>query len=342
MASCPKLNKGYVLGDKYTIEEFVFSGTDAHVYLAQCEQYGLVAVKVAHNYKSNGKLNAEAQIYRRLAHCEYSYFPVLLDKTKLIEGEGAKKRRIVLVMQLCGDNLSNLSKKEQKWGIVKGVQYGIECLKALQGLHSLGFIHGDVKPNNFVEARNKLWPLHTKLVDFGASKNLLTSITGWTGTSVYCSLYVHEEDHIYNQLDDLWSLLFCVIQLSTQKLPWKTTCEELKHPEKRDTALAGKKRFIEWINKEEKEQSESHNKPTDNTNDEEFKEYSGISELFKSFGTKLYTTNLYLLQHEDDIDINSDDFKQQTNSLENELIKILQDIAVDHIIFEEKEEKEFS
>jgi len=101
----------------------------------------------------------------------------------------------------------------------------LECVSAL---HAVGYVHGDVKPSNFlVGNRGRL-----VLIDFGLAGPAAAGPReegGFTGTTRYDSLSAHAGEGL-SWRDDMVSWLYAVVELARGELPW--------HAE-RDRAVVG-------------------------------------------------------------------------------------------------------
>eukprot|EP00494_Astrolonche_serrata_P028218 UN28483 len=104
-------------------------------------------------------------------------------------------------------------------------------LKALRFFHDKGWLHRDIKPSNFIQPLKIQWEYHCYVVDFGLAKRwcdengtiLPPEISDdFVGTSLYAPIAAHEKKAQCRR-DDLWSLLFMIIDVSTNSLPWKDT-----------------------------------------------------------------------------------------------------------------------
>lgn len=100
-------------------------------------------------------------------------------------------------------------------------------LKALRDLHSIYFVHRDVKPGNFASGLKNVNLLY--ILDFGLSRQFATydattktlklrkprARASFRGTVAYCSVNVHK--HLeQGRHDDLWYLRTKLIYLGTK------------------------------------------------------------------------------------------------------------------------------
>ena len=149
-----------------------------------------------------------------------------------------------LAMELLGENLLKLrrQRKNGKFTIATTLRLGIQAIKAIRAMHECGFIHRDIKPSNFVtgiaseEALELLnGPLTSNshnvyMIDFGLARayrdrtsgHIIPAridVGGFRGTPRYASIFVHREQDLCRR-DDLWSLLYILVEFITGDLPW--------------------------------------------------------------------------------------------------------------------------
>uniref|UniRef100_A0AC35G175 Protein kinase domain-containing protein n=1 Tax=Panagrolaimus sp. PS1159 TaxID=55785 RepID=A0AC35G175_9BILA len=106
--------------------------------------------------------------------------------------------------------------------------------EAIEELHKVGFVHRDIKPSNFAIGRKSNQQRTIYIYDFGLCRSFIVSTDGgktkklrdprknvpFKGTVRYCSLNVHRFEE-YGRHDDLWSMLYMIVEMYAGSLPWK-------------------------------------------------------------------------------------------------------------------------
>ncbi|OUC45312.1 hypothetical protein D917_01949 [Trichinella nativa] len=133
-----------------------------------------------------------------------------------------------VVMTLMGMSVSEVLKScENSLSIYEAMYIGMESLHAIEELHNVGFLHQDIKPQNFV------FGLHSNshilhIIDFGSAASFLLEDgshrpkddkKGFTGSYLYASAYAMSHSTL-SRNDDIWSWFFMLIKLTVGKLPW--------------------------------------------------------------------------------------------------------------------------
>lgn len=145
------------------------------------------------------------------------------------------RKSFYFICELLGDSLMDI---QHKYNSTEGlslkvvIMLGIQLLDRIKTLHSLGYVHGDIKPANIMfgkgPKKNTLY-----LVDYGLSKiesrynknKLPPSIFNkqylWLyGTPLFASINAHLGWTKMFKKDDLESLIYMLINIKGSVLPW--------------------------------------------------------------------------------------------------------------------------
>ena len=142
---------------------------------------------------------------------------------------GHSKDYNILVEPLLGKSLYTLYLESKKSFTLKDICFiAIQCLERIEHIHSKGYIHGDIKPENFLIGLND--PRIIYIIDFGLSKKFRSDRTGnhiqfcitkkMTGTARYASTNSLRGVQI-SRRDDLESLAYMILYFIMKKLPWQ-------------------------------------------------------------------------------------------------------------------------
>lgn len=207
--------------DDYLIVEQLGSGSFGEVYLAQYKKGGYVAVKVEEKKKVHRVYN-EYKIYKYL---HSSGFDTGLPKIHdYLQSEDYN----ILVMQLLGPSLEDLFNKENRKLKLETVYLmAIQIITLLEKLHKSGYIHRDIKPNNFLIGRDDNQS-QIYMMDFGLSKKYiedgkhikLRNGRSLIGTARYASVNMHMGFEP-SRRDDLESVGYMLVYFLKGSLPWQ-------------------------------------------------------------------------------------------------------------------------
>ena len=199
-------------------------GAFGSIFAARDQESGLIyALKTESTQAERKTLKFEWQVLRRIQ--DNPYVPRLFDF-------GEKQSCCWILMELIGPSLSVILKQGEshKFGLSTGLRTSLHVLRAIKGLHQLGFIHRDIKPGNILVRISPNASTPIVLIDFGlvrvywdqkTHKHLPErERTGFRGTKTYASLNAHMQ-HDLSRRDDIASWLYFTIDIIKGGLPWK-------------------------------------------------------------------------------------------------------------------------
>lgn len=275
---------------EYSVLKPVGSGSFGNVYKCKHKKTGqLVAIKVPVNIpdKDTAKLLVEeSKIYEKISNPDKGICNV-----NTITHQGKK----LVVMDLLGESLSCLMEKHRKFGLKTVILIAIEMLKILKYIHSKGYIHRDLKPDNFTIGYND--PNKFFCIDFGLSKSYTrkngnhiqeTNNHKFVGTARYASINAHKGIS-QSRRDDLESLGYLLVFFYKGKLPWQGI--QTKDKAKRLSMIRDKKMSItrEALCKGLPKEFKVYFEYIDSLEFEEKPKYSSLIKLF----TDLYNNQEY-------------------------------------------------
>jgi serine/threonine protein kinase len=207
---------------EYSIVKKIGEGAFGVVYKAykKSEPNKYYAIKVEpHN--TDSRLEYEVQIYRAL-NSEIG-FPKIYDFKKT-------KKHNIAIMEYLGPTLEELFEFcNYKFSLKTVLMIGIQILNRIEKVHKLGFLHRDIKPDNFLigvgPMKNRIY-----LIDFGLSKRFIDSQSkehidyktnvNFTGSFRFSSIRNHKGIE-QSRRDDLESIGYMLIFFLKGKLPWQ-------------------------------------------------------------------------------------------------------------------------
>jgi|SRR3989344_1749558 len=170
---------------------------------------------------SKSRLKNEFKIYRNLMLCGVQGIPIIKDYFET-------NKNCYLVMQLLGKSLDQiLNSTENPFDITTVLKIGIYIIRLLESIHNAGYLHRDIKPNNFLTGKEDVNNLY--IMDFGLSKKYILDNgehiapreeRSLIGTARYASINVHM-GYEPSRRDDLESVGYMLIYFLKKKLPWQ-------------------------------------------------------------------------------------------------------------------------
>ncbi|CAB3396449.1 unnamed protein product [Caenorhabditis bovis] len=139
-----------------------------------------------------------------------------------------------IIMPLLGENLMNLRFmfEDGRFSLSTGLRLALLAIAPIQQLHSIGYVHRDIKASNFcLTVSNLNAPPETIdliLVDYGICRSFKDkngdlkpprSDVNFRGTNRYASLAAHYGEE-QSPKDDLESWFYMMIELISGHLPW--------------------------------------------------------------------------------------------------------------------------
>ena len=222
--SVEKMAMGTVIANKYKLIEQIGNGSFGFVFKVITIKNGsLVAIKFE-DYDAKSKLlKHEAQIYRYLeggVGIPYIKWFGIHDNIPVTYR--------FMVFDLLGNSLYDLKHQYKLFTIEQTQKCGNDVIKIIKYIHGMGYLHRDVKPENFLfgmgDNSKKMYA-----IDFGLSKRFLDDTNThipmkqhkkFTGTIRYLSTNVHAGCEP-SRRDDLVSVGYMLMFLLKGSLPWQ-------------------------------------------------------------------------------------------------------------------------
>jgi serine/threonine protein kinase len=223
----------------YTVTKYISSGSFGHVFSAKNNKTNeSVALKIPIiNKEKDGErwLIEEAKIYNALhkqkseedENCGLANIKILSNKTL---------NKKIMIMDLLGPSLESILCKNKKFTIKSIILIAIQLINTMKYIHDRGYIHRDIKPDNFVIDNKNGEKIYC--IDFGLAKKYVkrnnehisfAKNNKFCGTARYASIAAHK-GYTQSRKDDLEAIGYMLIYLFRGKLPW----EGIKHKDKKE------------------------------------------------------------------------------------------------------------
>jgi serine/threonine protein kinase len=213
-----------LLEDEYTFEWKIGSGSFGEVWLVIDKKTNKkMAFKMEEKSGSSkgGMLRDEYKIYLNLLKGGVK------DGIPKIYQFMQTPKFNIMVMELLDKSIEKIfNDNSKKFNIGTVLLLGINMIKLLKSIHQAGYIHRDIKPNNFMLGFGEDPKMY--IMDFGLSKRYIVNDkhiqlkTGKSliGTARYASINVHMGFEP-SRRDDLISVGYMLIYFVKGKLPWQ-------------------------------------------------------------------------------------------------------------------------
>ena len=219
-------------GERYMISNKIGLGGSSQVYLGQrLTDKSSVVIKQMSSEDSKMYNNQEETIYTKLKTNQLSW--ISCDFYECIR----ENKRTYLIFEKLGVSLQHLINEKNDKNKTMGLDQVLGILDRmiviLCKLHSIGYIHNDIKPENILIGNNEndLRSNKIYLIDFGIAtpfwnfKNnkhlkIKTTNVPFNGTFRFSSSNHHCNGFSTSRRDDLESLIYLAIYLLCGKLPW--------------------------------------------------------------------------------------------------------------------------
>ena len=241
------------INEKYIIDRQIGEGSFGKVFRAHHKtSREKVAVKINHGENDNIILKNEARIYTILADIKG------VPKMRNFGMDGSYN---FMVMDILGPSLLDLKNEygsaennthnEKTLSLQTVLSLGLQMLRRIEDIHTKGFIHRDIKPDNFLFGSETHQHV-LYIIDFGLTKKYCKYIdtdnsssqdiehisceTGRKiiGTERYVSVNVHD-GLTPARRDDMESIGYVMIFLLAGYLPWSESESESKSKSKSES-----------------------------------------------------------------------------------------------------------
>eukprot|EP01065_Artemidia_motanka_P045609 TRINITY_DN6736_c1_g1_i1.p1 TRINITY_DN6736_c1_g1~~TRINITY_DN6736_c1_g1_i1.p1 ORF type:complete len:335 (+),score=59.95 TRINITY_DN6736_c1_g1_i1:78-1082(+) len=215
------------VGEKFRLGRKLGSGSFGDVYQGTYVDTGApVAIKLEPVKTRHPQLIYEARLYKLLNHGN-THTPAGLPRVYWYGVEGDYN---VMVIDLLGPSLEDLfTFTGKRFSTKTTLMLADQMVARVQYVHSKGFLHRDIKPDNFLMGVGKRGH-HVYIIDFGLAKKYRDPKTGrhipykegksLTGTARYASVNCHKGIE-QGRRDDLEAVGHVLMYFLRGSLPWQ-------------------------------------------------------------------------------------------------------------------------
>ncbi|MFS7996955.1 putative protein kinase CK1-CK1 family [Helianthus anomalus] len=211
-----------IVGEKYKLGRKIGSGSFGEIFLAtHVDTHEIVAVKMENRQTKHPQLLYEAKLY--------NYLQGIVGVAR-IHWSGVDIQDNVLVLDLLGPSLEDLFVYcGRKFSLKTVLMLADQMLTRIELMHAKGFLHRDLKPDNFLMGLGRK-ANQVYVIDFGLAKRYRDPATNshipykenknLTGTARYASCNTHLGIE-QGRRDDLESLGYVLLYFLRGSLPWQ-------------------------------------------------------------------------------------------------------------------------
>lgn len=215
-------NNNRIVGNKYKLGRKIGSGSFGQIFLAtHVDTHQIVAVKMENRETKHPQLLYEAKLYNYLQG---------LAGVAAVHWSGVDVEDNVLVLDLLGPSLEDLFVYcGRKFSLKTVLMLADQMLTRIELMHAKGFLHRDLKPDNFLMGLGRK-ANQVYVIDFGLAKRYRDPSTSChipyksnknlTGTARYASCNTHLGIE-QSRRDDLESLGYVFLYFLRGSLPWQ-------------------------------------------------------------------------------------------------------------------------
>ncbi|CAD8079980.1 unnamed protein product [Paramecium sonneborni] len=210
----------YLEASQYNVLSYIGCGSDHTIYKVENSlTQELCAIKIEKS-AGIGQIKNEIEMLKKLQGI--SGIPEL--KSYGITSDN----KLFIIVPLFQYNLKEVA-KEKQLSLSQILRIGLRMTEILENIHCNNVLHLDLKPENIMfskqiqDDQNTIKPEIIQLIDFGLSQKFNQNSTFLKDTFIGSLSFASRQSHNGEQLgfkDDLESLIYILVYLRNQKLPW--------------------------------------------------------------------------------------------------------------------------
>ena len=216
-----------IINNKYKLISKLGSGSFGSIYKGEnIRTNEHVAIKIEPLDTHVKLLKNESKIYNYLKKYNFHGIPQL-------KWFGVDAKNYYMVINLLGDSVNSFVEKNGAVDLNKTLSSGLKMLEIIKFIHDKGFVHRDIKSDNFLFGLNVDGSINIDkvyLIDYGFCKTYKKldgqhidekPLTKIMGTPNYISLNVHNLIQP-SRRDDIESVIYIIIYMLFGKLEWES------------------------------------------------------------------------------------------------------------------------